>query len=144
MNHQTEESYMCEECDAKVKGYQRFCYNCGAYLGSDTEQISIFNNSSLQSAFFFFVIYLFVCLTVKYTNWFSGYYRLFWIEILLAVVTIIFARKNFKAIKPVLRFNNFSVPILIGIMAFAIVFSLVVNISITEINITIYGTRINL
>ena len=139
-----EEIYTCDECDTRVKGYQRFCYNCGAYLGSNAEQISIFNNSSLQTAFFFYIIYLFVCLTVKYTNWFNSYDRLFWIEILLAVITILFARINRKSLKPVLRFNNFNWRILLVIIGGAAVFSSAVNIFITRINISIFGTNISL
>lgn len=144
MTETTEEIYTCEECDTRVKGFQRFCHNCGAYLGSDAEQISIFNNTNLQTAFFFFLIYLFVCLTVKYTDWFSSYDRLFWIEILLAVITVLFVRKNFTTLKPVLKFNNFNILTLTGIIVAAIFFSSVVNIFITEINVTIFGTRINL
>jgi membrane protease YdiL (CAAX protease family) len=144
MSENTEPIYSCEECDSRVKGHQRFCQNCGAYLGSDADQISIFNNAGLQTAFFFFLIYLFVCLTVKYTTWFSSYDRLFWIEILLAVITIFFAWKNIKTLKPVLRFNNFSFIILGGVIVCAIIFSSVVNIFITEINITVFGTDINM
>jgi membrane protease YdiL (CAAX protease family) len=139
-----EETYICSECDATVKGYQRFCHNCGAYLRGDTERISIFNNSSLQTAFFFFIIYLFVCLTVKYTNWFSSYDSLFWIEIFLAVVTTIFVWKNISTLKHVLRFNNFKWSTLLMLIAGAVIFSMLINVFITEINITIFNSRINL
>ena len=141
---ETQEIYTCSECDNKVKPFHRFCHNCGAYLGSDAEQISIFNNSNLQTAFFFYVIYLFVCLTVKYTTWFNSYDQLFWIEILLASITVYFAKINFRSLKPVLRFNNFSWLTLLGVIVAAIVFSSVVNIFITEINISFFGTNINL
>jgi uncharacterized protein len=144
MSEIIEETFACEECDSGVKKYQRFCHNCGAYLGSNADDISIFNNSKLQAAFFFFVIYLFVCLTVKYTDWFDSYDRLFWIEILLAVITLVYARKNFSSLKPVLRFNNFSFLRLLGVMIISVVFSLIINIFVTEINITIFNTNINL
>jgi uncharacterized protein len=140
-NEEIEEIYTCEECDTRVKGYQRFCHNCGAYLGSDAERISIFNNSNLQTAFFFYVAYLFICLTVKYTNWFSSYDRLFWIEILIAVITILFARVNLRSLKPVLKFNNFGWGRLITVISAALVFSSVVNVFITQINISIFGTN---
>src|SRR4249920_1795348 len=107
MDH-NEEILSCHECESSVKGYHRFCYNCGAYLGSNAEKISIFNNNKLQNAFFFYLIYLFVCLTVKYTNWFDSYDNLFWVELLLGGVTILFAATNSASIKPLLRFNNFS------------------------------------
>lgn len=135
---------MCEECNTRVKAYQRFCHNCGAYLGANVEHISIFNNSGLQTAFFFYVIYLFVCLTVKYTNWFNSYDRLFWIEILLIVVTILFVRTNRKSLKPVLRFNNFKWHILLIVIFGAAIFSSIVNIFITKINISIFSSNISL
>jgi cation transport ATPase len=139
-----EETYACHECESKVKPFHRFCFNCGAFLRTDAEQISIFNNSNLQTAFFFYVIYLFVCLTVKYTNWFSSYDQLFWIEILLAAVTVYFAKINFKSLKPVLRFNNFNLFTLLGVIVAGVIFSSVVNVFITEINISFFGTNYNL
>jgi membrane protease YdiL (CAAX protease family) len=144
MDTDREEIYKCAECDSRTKPYHRFCHNCGAYLGSDAEQISIFNNSNLQTAFFFYIIYLFVCLSVKYTDWFSSYDQLFWIEILLAAVTIYFARVNYRSLKPVFRFNNFRWSTLLIIVAIAILFSSIVNIFITEINISFFGTHVNL
>lgn len=142
--NETEEIFTCEECDSTVKPFHRFCHNCGAYLGSNAEQISIFNNSNLQTAFFFYIIYLFVCLTVKYTDWFNSYDQLFWIEILLAVITLFFAKTNFRSLKPLLRFNNFSWLTLLGVIVAAVIFSSIVNIFITEINISFFGTNINL
>jgi membrane protease YdiL (CAAX protease family) len=143
-NDEIEEMHTCEECDTHVKSYQRFCHNCGAYLGSDLNHISIFNNSKLQTAFFFYVIYLFICLTVKYTNWFASYDRLFWIEILIAVITIVFARANRISLKPVLRFNNFSWYTLVIVIMTAVIFSSLVNVFITQVNISIFGTNISL
>jgi len=122
MDTDHEEIYKCAECDSKTKPYHRFCHNCGAYLGSDAEQISIFNNSNLQTAFFFYIIYLFVCLSVKYTDWFSSYDQLFWIEILLAAVTIYFAKINYTSLKHVFRFNNFKWSTLLIIIPLAFFF----------------------
>ncbi|HRI20546.1 MAG TPA: type II CAAX endopeptidase family protein [Panacibacter sp.] len=141
MHENTGELYLCEECESRVENYQRFCHHCGAYLGSNAEQISIFNNSRLQNAFFFYTIYLFICLTVKYTSWFSSYDRLFWIEILLAVITVFFTRANWQSLKPVLRFNNLKWYILLAAVSAAIIFSSVVNILINQINISIFRTR---
>lgn len=138
MHENTEETYTCEECESTVKGYHRFCNHCGAYLGADAEHISIFNHSALQSAFFFYAIYLFICLSVKFTNWFHSYDNLFWIEILLAVVTVLFARANWQSLKPLLRFNNFKWYILLCVIIAAFIFSSVVNISINQINISVF------
>jgi len=144
MEETNDDIYFCDECETPVKGYHRFCHNCGAYLGSDAEQISIFNHSQLQSAFFFYAIYIFICLAVKYTAWFTSYDYLFWVEILLAAITVFFVRKNWDAIKPVLRFNNFNWLVLMAVIILAFVFSALVNISINQINVSIFRVNISL
>ncbi|MEP6846036.1 MAG: type II CAAX endopeptidase family protein [Panacibacter sp.] len=130
--------YYCSDCDSGVKGFHRFCHNCGAYLGTDAEQIDVFNNRHLRAAFIFYSIYLFVCLTVKYTNWFNSYDWLFFVEIFLAMVTIYFAWKNRKTIKPILRFNNFSPLVLTSIIILSAIFSTIVSISINQINVSVF------
>lgn len=139
-----EPEYHCEECGSAVKGYHRFCFNCGAYLGADAEQISIFNNANLQSAFFFYAIYLFICLLVSYTGWFATYSKLFWIEIVMAAIAIFYARLNWSNIKPLFRFNNFSWIVLAAVIAIALSFSLLVNISVSQINVSIFRSSTNL
>lgn len=134
------EVYYCGECSYQVKGHHRFCYHCGAYLGSDTTQVNLFNNSNLQSAFSFFIIYLFVCLTVQFSNWFDNYDHLFWAEIFLAVFTLIYVFKNFKTIKPLLIFRNFNVVRLTGCISLAAIASLIVNIIVTKFNFSFFGT----
>ncbi|CAN5626316.1 hypothetical protein BH10BAC2_BH10BAC2_13420 [soil metagenome] len=138
MDQHEEDIYHCSDCNSKVKGFHRFCHNCGAYLGSDAELIDVFNNTHLRSAFIFYSIYLFVCLTVKYTRWFSSYDWLFFIEIFLAAVTIWFAWMNRASIKPVLRFNNFNPLLLLGIIALSALFSSVISITINQINVSVF------
>jgi membrane protease YdiL (CAAX protease family) len=134
------DAYYCEACETEVKGYHRFCHNCGEYLGSDGTRISLFNNSSMQSAFTFFIIYLFVCLLVHFTNWFDDYNRLFWVEIFLGALTIFYVWINFKEIKPVLRFRNFSLVRLTGCISLAVISSVLVNIIVSKLNISFFGT----
>ena len=61
MEHHEDDIYYCNDCESKVKGFHRFCHNCGAYLGSDAEQVDVFSNRNLRAAFIFYTIYLFVC-----------------------------------------------------------------------------------
>jgi membrane protease YdiL (CAAX protease family) len=138
MEQHEDDIYYCNDCDSKVKGFHRFCHNCGAYLGSDAEQIDVFSNKYLRSAFIFYSIYLFVCLTVKFTNWFTTYDTLFFVEIFLAAATVYFAWINRNAIKPVLRFNNFSPLVLLGVIALSVTFSTIINISINQINVSVF------
>ena len=135
-----EEQYIiiptCEECETRVKDHHRFCPNCGAFLGAEAETIHIFNNSYLRSAFFFYLSYLAICLFVKYTNWFDNYDRLFWIEITLALLSVWFAWRNKESILPILKFNHFNWGILLGIITLSALCSWLVNISMTELNVS--------
>ena len=137
MDHEND-IYYCDDCDNNVKGYQRFCHNCGAYLGSDAERVDIFNNKYLRNALVFYSIYLFVCLTVRFTNWFNNYDSLFFVELFLALVTIFFAWKNRKTIKPLLKFNNFNPFVLVVVIAISVVFSTVISITIKQINVSVF------
>ena len=136
----TEEMYYCDTCNSKVKGHHRFCYHCGQYLGSDTARITVFNNNSLQAAFIFFIVYLFVCLAVQFTTWFDSYQRLFWIEIFLAVFTLFHVSKNYEAIKPVLKFRNFNVIRLTGCISLAVIASVIVNLIVIKLNYSFFRT----
>lgn len=140
MMPQHTQTYYCDACNEKVKSYHRYCYNCGEYLGTNGATISVFNNSSLQGAFIFFMIYLFVCLSVQFTGWFNNYNKLFWVEIFLAALTLFFAARNFNAIKPLLHFRNFNFVRLIGCISLALTSSLIVNIIISKFNFSFFGT----
>ncbi|MGN6352986.1 MAG: lysostaphin resistance A-like protein [Parafilimonas sp.] len=132
----------CKACNSSVKSHHRFCYNCGAYLGADNTPVTIFNNRDLRSAFIFFIVYLFVCLLVQFTSWFNIYTRLFWVEIFLAGFTLFHVYKNYDAIKPLLRFNNFNIVRLAGCISFAAAASFVVNIIVTKMNYSFFRTDI--
>ena len=134
------ENYYCEYCNKEVKGFHRFCHNCGEYLGFDATKTSLYSNASLQSAFIFFGIYLFVCLVTHFTDIFDSYDRLFWVEIFLAVVTIFYVRLNYEALKPVLKFKNFNVVRLIGCISLAAIASSLINFIVSKMNISFFGT----
>lgn len=138
--HQITGIYYCEACSKKVKGYHRFCYNCGAYLGFDGMRISLYKNTALQYAFSFFCIYLFVCLVVHLTNLLDNYNRLFWAEISLAVITLIYTGINFRSIKPLLRFHNFTIARVAGSILLAVTSSIVINIIVSRLNVSFFGT----
>jgi len=132
--------YYCDACNNEVKGFHKFCHHCGEYLGFDGTKISLFNNSNLQSAFAFFVVYLFVCLIVQTNDWFDSYDHLFWVEIFLAVFTLYHVFKSFDTIKPLLKFRNFNIVRLTGCISLAAIGSAVVNIIITKLNFSFFGT----
>ena len=138
--NQTNETGYCEICDKEIKSYHRYCYNCGGYLGFDGMRQSLYKNQALQSAFSFFFIYLFVCLLVRFTDFFDNYSRLFWIEILLAVITLSYAAVNFRNLKPALIFRNVSFIRLTGCISLAAIASVMINITVSKLNISFFRT----
>lgn len=133
----------CEECDATVHEDQRYCHNCGTYLGVEAVTINIFNNADLRNIFIFYFLYLFICLLIKHSDWFDSYDELFWVELILAAITLKFVRQNWKDIKPVVRFNNFKLPVLVGVVGIAVAASFIVNITVREFNVTFFETDIS-
>lgn len=133
----------CHECAAVVNEEQRFCHNCGNYLGVEAVTINIFNNADLRRTFIFYFIYLFICLCIKHTSWFNSYDQLFWVELLLAAITLRFAGLNWLQIKPLLQFNNFKWQVLIGVIALAVAGSMLVTISVRELNVSFFQTEVS-
>lgn len=133
----------CHECEVPVHDDQRFCHNCGNYLIAEAASINIFNNADLRGVFIFYFIYLFICLFIKHSSWFNTYDEIFWVELLLAAITLRFAWLNWPQIKPVIRFNNFKWPVFAGVIALAAAGSLLVTISVRELNVSFFQTEVN-
>jgi membrane protease YdiL (CAAX protease family) len=133
----------CDECLVHVQEEQRYCHNCGSYLGMEVVTINVFNNTDLRRVFVFYFIYLFTCLLVKRTSWFSRYDEILWFELVLAAITTRFAWLNRGQIKPILRFNNFNLYRCLGAVALAIVGSLLVSISVRELNVSFFDSEVS-
>lgn len=134
---------ICNECKSPVLEDHRYCYNCGNFLAGDSATISIFNNYHLRQIFYFYFLYLAICLLVKHNTWFKSYDQLFWVELVLAIVTIKFAWLNKGAIKPVLKFNNFKWYRLLGVILIAALGSFLVSYGVQELNINFFRTQIS-
>ena len=128
----------CNVCNAQVKLYHKYCCNCGNNLLFNDSQTNLFKNKSFLSALIFFVIYLSICLTVHFTNLFNDYSRQFWIEVLLAVLTLIYIQQNFNSMKSLLKFRNFSLIRLISYIMAAAIASIIINVIITRLNISFF------
>lgn len=135
--------YTCDECQHPVHEEHRYCANCGAYLNGQPVTINVFNNLSLRQVFTFYFVYLFICLAVKHSSWFSAYDELFWVELVLAAITLRFAWLNRRQISPVIRFNNFRWYIMAGIIALAAVASVFISITMREVNVTFFGSEVH-
>ncbi len=133
----------CSECGTRVNTYHRYCKNCGNYLGDQAIAINIFNNSALRSLFIFYFIYLFICLLVKHTSFFQNYDQLFWVELLLAGITLLFAWQNKEQLKPLLTFKRINPFIMLLVVILAAAASVVVSFTIREVNITFFNSEVS-
>jgi uncharacterized protein len=133
----------CEDCGATVHEDNRYCHSCGSYLATQAVTINIFNNVALRSVFVFYFIYLLICLVVKHSTWFVSYNTLFWVEIVLAVISLRFAWLNRKELMPVLKFNNFRWDVLLGIILIGVVGSCLISFTVREVNVTFFDTDVS-
>jgi membrane protease YdiL (CAAX protease family) len=133
----------CNECSSLVQDDQRYCHNCGAYISSQAATVNIFNNASLRQIFAFYFIYLFICLLVKHTSWFNNYDNLFWIEIVLAIITLRFVWLNRREMKAIVKFQNFNWYVLLGVIGIAVAASCIVSLSVREVNVTFFNTDVS-
>ncbi len=133
----------CDECQVLVQDDQRYCHNCGAYISSQAVTVNIFNNTSLRQIFAFYFIYLFICLVVKHTSWFNSYDNLLWVEIILAIITLRFVWLNRREMKNVVKFQNFNWYVLLGLIAIGAAASILVSLSVREVNVTFFNTEVS-
>jgi membrane protease YdiL (CAAX protease family) len=138
-NYEPEYHYSCNECQSAVKGHQRFCHHCGAYLGAEAHQEDIFNNDQLRSAFVFYSIYLLICLVVRYTGWFESYDEMFWIELVLAAITILFVYYRKAAILPLLSVKSLRLPVVAVLIVLAAAFSWLISTTVRELNVSLFN-----
>lgn len=139
----TDDIITCEECNSAVKESYRFCPHCGAYQGTASATVNVFNNRDLRQIFIFYFVYLVICLFVKNTSYFKTYDQLFWVELLLAFVTLTFAWINRAEMLPVLRFNNFKWWRALLVVALSILFSSIVSFTVREVNVTFFHVDVN-
>lgn len=138
-----ENELKCKECQEPVNEHHHNCVNCGAAINTEIVTVSIFNNADLRNVFILYFLYLFICLLIKYTNLFDSYNRLFWVELVLAAITLRFVNQNWAAMKPVLRFNNFSWRVLLGIVLIAVFASFTVSFAVQHLNSTFFKSEVS-
>ncbi len=143
MNDENEIPITCNECNQPVKDQSEYCQYCGAHLPGQVVTINIFNNLSLRRVFLFYFVYLFISLLVKHTRWFAGYDQLFWVELVLGIITFWFAWLNRKEMLPVIRFTHLRWSIFLLIILFAALASGLVNYSMRQVNISFFNADIN-
>lgn len=91
------------------------------------EQADIFNNEKVRWGVIFYALYLFVCLLIKHTSWFTTYDRLFPMELLLAFITLCFVVANYKALRPVLSLRGLKPGMALLSVLMAVAFSIITH-----------------
>lgn len=101
------------------------------------EQADIFNNKQVRWGVIFYALYLFVCLLIKNTDWFNSYDHLFWMELLLALLTLVFVSANITKLLPALSFKKLRLSDSVFMIGLAIIFSLLTHLLISLLHIPV-------
>jgi membrane protease YdiL (CAAX protease family) len=129
----------CSTCGVELGTGSRFCSNCGAIQKEIREEIPehIFELNA-RYLVVFYLVQLLTCLAVSAFDIFNDYRNLVWVEVFLAVFTLVFAGVNFRNILPLYSFRNLKVPLLLLCAACAIVASAIVHYAVSWVNLTVF------
>jgi membrane protease YdiL (CAAX protease family) len=136
--------FVCRECGDAMAVQSKFCTHCGAIQQDVVEVIpehTFQRHAKILSIFY--LVYLITCLITANVDAFKDYGNLVWMEIFLAVWTLIFAYENRYELAPLYSIRKVRLPILFICAIGAIVFSLIVSTSINWLNFEIYGKRLS-
>ncbi|MCO4293784.1 CPBP family glutamic-type intramembrane protease [Solitalea sp. MAHUQ-68] len=128
----------CSQCEVAIPVSSKFCGTCGAL---QTEGYSIDEEERLRGVKqvgFFYTIEFIICLVVKFSELFRDLFSLILIDSFMAIVSIVFYAQNWIDNKQLLRFTNFSVLKVFKYIGLTICFSLLVNISMSWINRSLF------
>jgi membrane protease YdiL (CAAX protease family) len=136
-------SIKCTTCGYEGVNH-RFCTHCGTIQQEVAEAIPEQTfHSHAKILITFYLVYLLTCLVVENTDAFKEYNNLVWIEVFLAVWTLIFAYANWSEIRPLYSLKNVRIPQLLLCAGGGVIFSLIVGAGSTWLNLELFGKRLN-
>ncbi len=100
------------------------------------------HNRWLRIVIAFYSIDLVICLMANFVNYFQGLDWLFLTEGILAVITLIFVFILRKDLKPLFRWESFTVPKAIVYAGASILFAVAVNIIIKWVNKNVFNENV--
>jgi CAAX protease family protein len=130
---------VCKKCGAVISNENNYCEQCREYSPLPEKVITPFEHPVLLPVIIFYFLDLTACLVVKSYTYFDDYKHRVWIEIIMAVTTIIFGILNRKELFRLYSFRNFKWRRLMLIIPFAIAVSFLVSFLIHRLNIAFFG-----
>jgi uncharacterized protein len=133
--------HRCIHCNLPVAEEARFCNHCGMLQDMPDIEDAEQRQNRLVMLAVFFAIHLGVCLLSNFNPSAHSLVPLFIFDGILSVVTLIYAVILRKELKPLLRWNNFSVLKVLAYGSAAILAAIAVNYSVKWLNRTIFDTE---
>lgn len=129
----------CLQCNEAIALESRFCKHCGVVQRAPDPVSSEDRWITIQQAALFYAIELLLCCLASFVPSFKSIKWSLVFDALLAVNTLIFVIYRWDAIKPFLKWPNFSFQKLCAYSAIALTGSIIVHYSVTWLNETIYS-----
>lgn len=134
---------LCIKCDAALKLDSRYCNACGTKqvmtLGSEID-----NWALLKQAAIFYSCYLLICCLSRFTDAFNEFSWSLIIEIVIALIPLVFFAFRWSDDKILLKWPNFSLQKLSLYCGCAMAAGFLVPYSVDWLNITIFSKEQNL
>jgi membrane protease YdiL (CAAX protease family) len=131
----------CPNCETKLTDSDRFCRKCGFRFEVDQEPDIVSRKwNNVRQLLLFFIIEAVICASSHLKALHNLGSNTF-LDIALAVTTVVFVSLNWKDCKPLLVWNNFSLRRLTVCCFLAVVGSVAVNIIVDWLNESLWGER---
>lgn len=127
----------CPRCDQTLSIQSRFCRHCGLSIhGSDPVAGQ---NRTVTLLIIFYVLELIICGLVTFNESFKGFQALCIADTIMAVVAIFFFTLIWKDVKGLLSWQNFSIKKALVYVGITILFSTVVQLSVSWLNKSLFN-----
>ncbi len=132
----------CMHCQQFIAPEARFCNHCGVIQISipdidDAER----KQRLLVSLAIFFGVHLAICLFSNFTKYTHGLVPLLIVDGVLSLFTLAYVGSYLKDLKPLFRWQSFSVVKIVSYASIAIVAAIAVNYTVKWLNRTIFDTE---
>jgi uncharacterized protein len=134
-----DDSIPCIHCNFSISREARFCSNCGSLQEKDYTERSSKQGYWLGSMIIFFVLELIVCLVANFNDTYGGIGALLVYDIIFIVIAVVWTGIMWEEVKPLLRWNNFSIVKVLLYSVAAIAGAIVVNFIVTWLNRSIFN-----
>jgi membrane protease YdiL (CAAX protease family) len=136
---QVTEKRACTKCGEPVALNGNFCNRCGAKQYRRTINSSENNWRLLKQAALFFSIDIFICCLCKFADAFKSLSWFVLLDVLAAIITVVFFAINWTENKALLIWRNFSWQKVSAYAAIAVAASFLVHYSVGWLNVVIYS-----